>query len=92
MHLCLRNKNQTSVLVPENDMLFVLLHESAHIANYNDTGHSPRFWEVFKFILHEATMSGVYVPTDYHRKPIDYCGLYVDYQPLYDPTVREIWK
>ncbi len=92
MHLCLRNKLNPQQLANPNDLLFVLLHESAHIANYNDTGHTPRFWQVFKFILHEATLSGVYTPTDYRSYPMVYCGLYVDYQPLFDSSLPNLWE
>lgn len=90
MHLCLRNRDDPTKLISDNDVLFVLLHESAHIANYNDHGHTQRFWEVFKFILREAVESGIYVPDDYRIHPITYCGLYVDYQPLFDDTIRDL--
>jgi len=92
MYLCLRNKNNPNKLVEESDLLFVLLHEASHIANYKGWGHESDFWTVFKFILHEAQLSGVYVPSDYSRKPILYCGMEVKYNPLYDDLIPNIWE
>ena len=91
-HLCLRRRDSPNNFVDDNVMLFVLLHESSHIANYNSMGHNTIFWEVFKFILHEAQLAKIYKPVDYARYPVDYCGLLINYQPLYDENLRELWK
>ena len=92
MYVCLRKKNQPNLLEDEELVFFVMLHECAHIGNYNGWGHDDRFWTVFKFLLHEATEAGVYKPIDYGKRPQDYCGLNVYYQPLNDKTLPNIWE
>jgi hypothetical protein len=91
MYICLRDRADVMRLVGDDDLLFVILHECAHVANYNDFGHGNRYWEVFKFVLHEAELAGVYRPVDYSKYPIIYCGLRVSYNPLYDTTLRNLW-
>jgi hypothetical protein len=92
MYICLRDKNDPTQLIDRNLVLFVMLHEAAHIANYNGWGHPPRFWEVFKFLLHEAEESGIMRNIDYARYPQWYCGLYMDYNPYFDNDLRSIWQ
>ena len=40
-------------------LVFVALHELAHIA-CDEIGHTPRFWDEFRYILDEATRIGAY--------------------------------
>jgi hypothetical protein len=87
MYVCLRKRDQPHLIEDEDLTFFVVLHEAAHIANYNGWGHDDRFWTVFKFLIHEAVLAGVYTPVDYEKRPQDYCGLNVFYQPLYDRTL-----
>lgn len=91
MYICMRDKKTPESLVSADDLFFVMLHECAHIANYDGWGHETDFWEVFSFILHEAHLSGVYRPVDYAQHPITYCGLYVNYNPLYDKKLMRLW-
>jgi hypothetical protein len=91
MYICLRDKEDPRRLIDRNLVLFVMLHEAAHIANYNGWGHPPRFWEVFKFLLHEAELSGVMKNVDYSKHPQWYCGLYMNYNPYFDRSLRSIW-
>lgn len=92
MYLCLRSKDEPMKLVNRNTMLFVMLHEASHIANYRGWGHNEDFWKIFKFILHEARLAGVYTPVDYSKNPIVYCGLNVDYNPIFDNNIPNIWE
>jgi len=92
MYICLRDKENPIKLIDRNLVLFVMLHEASHIANYNGWGHPPRFWEVFKFILHEAEESGIMNNVDYSKHPQWYCGLYMDYNPYFDSDLRSIWN
>lgn len=92
MYICLRRKDDPTKLVDENTLLFVILHEASHIANYNDFGHSRAFWQTFKFILHEAVLTGIYKPIDYEKHPVNYCGLTLSWSPLYDTSLKDIWK
>lgn len=91
LHLCVRNKKTPTTFVDYDLFFFVSLHELAHMGNLS-IGHGEDFWEVFKFVLHEASLSGVYTPIDYEKYPLDYCGLFVNYSPLYDDSLRNIWE
>jgi hypothetical protein len=91
--LCLRQKTPPYNLVDFNTLMFVVLHEvGGHIGNYNGWQHTTRFWTVFKFILHEAADFGIYTPVDYAKYPVKYCGITIDYQPLYDKSLPDLWK
>lgn len=83
MYICLRNKDNPEKLVDINTLMFVMLHESSHIANPS-WGHDSQFWSVFKFILSEAVLCNIYESIDYEKYPVTYCGLDVNYNPLYD--------
>jgi hypothetical protein len=92
MHLCLRMRDDPNKLIDANLVLFVMLHESAHIANYNGWGHPVRFWEVFKFLLYEAENSGIMRNINYKYNPVNYCGLHMDYNPFFDQSLKNIWE
>ena len=92
MYLCLRDREDPTKLVTKDTLLFVMLHEISHIANYNGWGHGIEFWEIFKFILNEAYLTGEYIPTDYSKYPVVYCGLEITYNPLLDDSLRNIWN
>lgn len=90
LFVCMREKKSPYRLHKRDDLLFVVLHEISHMGAKN-FGHGPEFWQVFKFILHEARLSGIYNPVNYREYPIDYCGLHVDYNPYFDKKVYSIW-
>lgn len=80
--LCLRRKSDGKIH-DENTLIFVVLHELAHMMN-ETYGHDAPFWEFFKFILECAVEIGIYIPVDYKKNNIQYCGLTIEYSPLYD--------
>jgi len=88
LHMCTRDKH-TSNLHSEHEIMFVLLHELAHMGNLG-WGHERDFWEVFKFLLIEANESGVHTSIDYSQQPIVYCGLPVDYNPFFDRGIADL--
>jgi len=90
LYICLRNKDDPHRLVDFDVLVFVMLHEISHIANYNGWGHDEQFWRVFKFILREAVQAGIYHPVDYKKYPIIYCGLKVDYNPYFDNSLSDV--
>jgi hypothetical protein len=92
MHVCLRDKVDPTKLVDFDTLLFVMLHEASHIANYNGWGHDNQFWQTFKFILHEAVLAGIYKPVNYKTRPKNYCGLEIAYQPLHDGSLANLWE
>ena len=84
--LCL-NKNKKeetqTQLIDGNTLMFVALHEVSHVGN-KGIGHEKDFWNTFKFILNEAVDFGIYLPIDYKKQPVDYCGDKITDSPFYD--------
>ena len=94
--LCLREKNparkgdaSSHDIHDLNTLTFVTLHELTHIA-IEDLDHPPRFWEAFKFILQDAVAAGLLKPVNYERSPTVYCGMDIDYNPLYDRELQAL--
>lgn len=78
---CIRAKNDKKQLVDLNTMVFVALHELAHIAT-ESVGHTEEFWTNFRWILEEAVNVGVYTEQDFKSKPQPYCGITITDSPL----------
>lgn len=72
--LCIRQKNALNTFVEYNTLIYTLCHEISHIA-LTDIGHTPKFWEFFRFVLKEAIAIGIYKPIDYAKNPADFCGI-----------------
>ena len=70
-------------LIDPNTLLFVAIHELSHIAT-KSIGHTPEFWQNFKFLLQEAKIINIYTPEDYKREPKRYCGMDITDNPYYD--------
>lgn len=85
--MCLRNLNNKNKFHDYNSLLFVKLHELAHIFSVT-LGHDTAFWTHFKFLLKEAVELGLYKSVDYLNNPVDYCGVEIKYSPLFDNTLR----
>lgn len=79
---CIRDP-KTKKILDIDVLLFVALHEIAHIGN-EDWGHDLKFWKIFKKILYDAEEAGIYHPVNYAAEPVNYCGLHVDYNPYFD--------
>ena len=62
---------------PLEALVFVALHELAHIA-CDEIGHTTRFWDEFRYILDEATRIGAYSG---HDPRAIVCGRTVGPQP-----------
>jgi predicted metal-dependent hydrolase len=77
---CLRSK-RTDKLVDLNTMMFVGLHELAHLMTYS-IGHKPEFWENFRIILRIAIRIEIYKCIDYNIESKDYCGTKITDSPL----------
>jgi len=76
MVYCLRNKN--SRFVPLNTLVYVGLHELAHIMteelDTNKRTHSKEFWTNFGHLLQAAQNIGLYIAHNYKQFPTEYCG------------------
>lgn len=79
---CLRRK-EDGQMHSFQDLQFVILHELAHLG-IEEYGHIDYFWAAFEFLMREAELAGLYVPIDYSKKSISYCGVKVTYNPYFD--------
>lgn len=79
--VCLRDKREPYPLADENTVMFVVLHEMAHLMT-TSTGHTPEFWANFRRILQDAIGAGVYQNVNYSRSPTQYCGMTITDSPL----------
>ena len=85
VHLCLRQREGGSeALVSENIMVFVSLHEMAHVITPS-IGHGPDFWNNFAWLLKQAEAINIYQFQDFKAHPVSYCELSITDSPSYDP-------
>lgn len=78
---CLRARDGTDNLEDINMLIFVAIHELAHIATVEE-GHTNTFWDNMRFLLEEGINIGIYTQIDYTQNPQDYCGMKVTSSPL----------
>lgn len=81
MSICLRDDN-TKAFHDINDIMFVCIHELAHIINPT-YGHPKSFWQYMKFLLHESVEIGIYSPVNYGKKYVKYCNTELKSNPYY---------
>lgn len=75
--ICIKNMDGTYVDI--NTLVFVMLHEIAHLA-VDTIQHDDDFWAAFTFLLSQA--NGIYTYIDYSKYPVNYCGLLINSTPL----------
>jgi hypothetical protein len=85
MHVCLRTRDQQEKLYDVNLLMYVVLHELAHLCNYDRQknpiqGHGKEFKEIFKFLVREAIDIGIYEYTNYFETPVEYCNIVISSQ------------
>lgn len=86
VHLCLRQrKGNDESLINENVMVFVALHEMAHMITAT-IGHGPDFWNNFGWLLKQAEEKGIYKYQNFAAQPVPYCGVKITDSPIYDPA------
>jgi len=86
IHMCLRQRDgPDESLVNENVMMFVALHEFAHVCT-ESVGHDSTFWNNFGWLLKEAEALNLYRYTNFAAHPVSYCGVYITDSPRYDPA------
>jgi len=78
---CIRERDQNNMLVDMNTLIFVALHELAHVMTVS-LGHTKEFWNNFKFLLKFATDNNYYTYHPYHHTPKKYCGVMITDTPL----------
>lgn len=80
IYLCLRDEQ--GKFYPDNTLVYVALHEIAHLLNREDFGHTPAFHKMFDKLLCKAAARGIYDPNKPHTAW--YCG--VDIRGITMPT------
>lgn len=80
--MCLRQRGGEvdDVLVEDNVLAFVALHELAHIGT-SEVGHTRAFWDNFAWLLERAEAAHVYTYTDFAAHPVPYCGIAITDAP-----------
>lgn len=80
---CVTTQKDNDTLIDDNTLMFVALHEMAHIAT-KSVGHNEEFWKNFRFLIHESNEIHIYNPQNYKEKPQTYCGMTIRDNPFYD--------
>lgn len=73
---CIRNKNNYNDFYNFNILMFVAIHELAHVAS-DSVGHNKEFYDNFKWLLEEANKVNIYKRENFNEKPYNYCGVLV---------------
>lgn len=77
---CIRDK-KTNELVDINTMMFVAIHELAHVMT-KSIGHTEEFWDNMRYLLKKGIKIGVYKNENYKDNPKAYCGTQITDSPL----------
>jgi predicted metal-dependent hydrolase len=78
---CIRTKDERQKLIKINTMMFVAIHELAHVMTLS-IGHTDEFWENMRFLLKVAIKNGIYKKQNFQKKPEPYCGTTITDTPL----------
>ena len=78
---CVRSKTKAEKLVSINTMMFVAIHELAHVMT-KSVGHTDEFWSNMRYLLREAIDINLYKVQNFRKKPITYCGTKITDSPL----------
>ena len=77
-----KQKEDDNNLIDMNTLMFVALHEMAHVAS-KSIGHNDEFWGNFSFLIEEAEKLQIYYPIDYSKKNGEYCGMTITSSPYF---------
>ena len=74
---CLRTRKFQNNLHNINLMMYVVLHEIAHVACPIYDNHGPLFQKIFSFLTTEAIKLKIYEKIPFNEEPEEYCGLMI---------------
>jgi predicted metal-dependent hydrolase len=80
--VCLRQRNNNFVEI--NTLMYVIIHELAHICDLTSEQHDEKFWNNFEWILEHAVNIGIYNYVDYSKDQEPYCGMNITSNVLDD--------
>lgn len=83
IYMCIRTKDENDEIYDINLLMFVLLHELAHLSNYDKEGypiigHGREFKDIFTKLVKSAIEINVYKYEDYKKTPKEYCGIKIN--------------
>jgi predicted metal-dependent hydrolase len=78
---CIRTKTEKQELIHINTIMFVAIHELAHVMT-KSIGHTEEFWNNMRFLLKKGIFLKLYIKHDYKKKPVPYCGTEITDSPL----------
>lgn len=81
--LCATKQRHAGKIIDQNTLMFVVLHELAHIMTLS-INHTGEFWQNFKDIISYAKKVNIYEPKDYSLNQVTYCGMKIEHNPYYD--------
>jgi hypothetical protein len=87
--ICIRSPLEHNEILSINTIMFVVLHEISHIAA-TSYDHPDEFWEIFKWVLLKAKEAKLFTSPDYGKNSVAYCGMNINYNPMYDPLVKDL--
>jgi hypothetical protein len=88
VYMCLRQRDEAEQLVDENILVFVALHEMAHIGT-KSIGHTKEFWNHFAWLLERAEGLEIYRYQDFSAHPVEYCGVHITDSPKYKQGIAD---
>lgn len=85
IHICLRTRDDNEELYDINLLMYVVLHELAHLCNYDQDGnpiqgHGKEFIQIFQKLVRESIDINIYTFEDYKKHPKEYCGIIINSQ------------
>lgn len=79
--VCLSTRDENEHLYDINNLIFVIIHELAHIGS-KSYGHNEEFKQFFTFLLKKAIETGMYKYRNYSKNPVEYCGMEITSSPI----------
>lgn len=73
---CLRSRKNKDSIHDLNLMMYVVIHEMAHVG-CPSIGHTDEFRMIFAFFTQQAIKLGLYKKIDFNNNPMEYCGMTV---------------
>ena len=80
--VCLRQRNNNFVEI--NTLMYVIIHELAHICDLTSQQHDEKFWNNFEWLLEHSVNIGIYNYVDYSKDEEPYCGMNITSNVLDD--------
>lgn len=74
---CIRSKDLRNSIHNLNLIMYVVLHELAHVACPIYDNHGPLFQKIFLFLTSNAIKIKLYEKIDFNSKPEKYCGMMI---------------